>query len=102
MTVQNVNALIQERNNQFIETRAVIEIEVNKFLTSLGNLDQEEQVKVGYKPGITCRDVLPELWEDNFREDVYQAQLNSLLNYIGSVRSVYDQWNVEALACLQS
>lgn len=104
MTEQSVSSLYQARNSQFIETRTIIECEVNKFLESLNKEDEDIKRQLGVKEGITCRDLLPELWKptDEFDEAVYQTQLNSLLQYITQVQAICDKINAEAIACLQS
>lgn len=104
MTQQSVASLIQARYSQFIETRTVIECEVNKFLESLNKEDEDIKKQLGVREGITCRDLLPELWkpDNEFNEEVYQTQLNSLLQYIQQVQVICDKINAEAIACLQS
>lgn len=102
MTEQSVAALIQQREVKFIETRTIIENEVNKFLQSLLSLDADVQQKVGAREGITAKDLLPALWADPFDEATYNQQLSSLMNYIAQVQAICDQINQEARACLQS
>lgn len=101
MTEQNIAAMIQQRQNKFIETRTIIETEVNKFLNSLQGLDAEYKEKLGVQPGITCKDLLPELWNEPFRTEVYDKQLANLQSYITQVQCICDKINQEALACLQ-
>lgn len=101
MTEQNIAALYQLRQNQFIETRTIIESEVNKFLESLRAQDESLKQQLGVKEGITCKDLLPELWADEPNIDNYNVQLNNLLTYIGQVHAICDGLNAEAIACLQ-
>lgn len=102
MDNQNVKQLLQIRQNKFIETRTNIENEVNRFLTSLIELDDGTKARLNVKEGITCKDLLPSLWVEPFNEAQYQLELNALKTYISQVTAVCDEINQEALACLQS
>lgn len=101
MTEQNIAALYQLRQNQFIETRTIIESEVNKFLESLRAQDESLKQQLGVKEDVTCKDLLPELWAEKPNIDTYTVQLNNLLTYIGQVHAICDGLNAEAIACLQ-
>lgn len=101
MTEQSIAALYQLRQNQFIETRTIIESEVNKFLESLRAQDESLKQQLGVKEDVTCKDLLPELWADAPNLNTYTTQLNNLLTYIGQVHAICDGLNAEAIACLQ-
>lgn len=98
----NVTQLIQERQNQFIEKRTIIESEVNKFLQSLERLDADIKVRCKVVDGRTCHDVLPSLWIEPFNEENYLKEKEVLDNYISQVKIICDELNQEALTCLQS
>lgn len=101
MSSVNIANLIRERQDKFVETRTIIESEVNKFLNSIGSMDADVQEKCGYVPGASAKVLLPELWHEPFNEEVYKTQLSSVLAYISRVQQVCDEINREALACLQ-
>ncbi len=94
--------LIRIRQDKFIETRTIIEAEVDKFLASIGKMDPDVQKKCGYIPDANAKSLLPELWNEPFREEVYKQQLNGVLTYIAQVQKVCDEINKEAVECLQS
>lgn len=98
----DVAKLIRERENAFVETRTIIESEVNKFLKSLEELDADIKLKCGVKDGVTAKDLLPALWVEPFDEATYKVQKEKLDNYIAQVSNICDALNQEALACLQS
>lgn len=102
MSAVNVEQLIQNRQNQFVETRTIIESEVDKFLRSLENLDLDLQVRCNVKAGVTAKMLLPSLWEEPFNKEKYLAERKAVDTYIAQVKSVCDQINEEALRCLQS
>lgn len=101
MAQKSVSTLLAERQSKFIETRTIIESEVNKFLKSLEALDPDIQETLRVPKDVTARDLLPELWAEEFRPDVYQQQLTSLNNYIEQVRAYSDKLTQEAIECLQ-
>lgn len=100
MNEQNIAAMIQQRQNKFIETRTIIESEVNKFLQSLTMLDSELKQQLGVTEGISCKDLLPALWTEPFNQNVYVEQKQKLDTYIAQVQAICDKINQEALACL--
>ena len=102
MTEQSVTKLIQDRQNLFIETRTKIETEVDRFLSSLSNLDLDVKAKCGVVDGATCKQLLPALWEEPFSEETYLAQKAKLDEYISQVHTVCDEICQEAIKCLQS
>jgi hypothetical protein len=102
MSEQEIVKLLQDRQNEFIEKRTIIETEVNKFLKSLENQDEDIKQKCGTKDGVTARDLLPALWLEPFNEEEYKKQREALDTYIAQVSAVCDQLNQEAAACLQA
>lgn len=100
--MNNIDKLIKARQDKFVETRTIIESEVNRFLESLGGLDDDVKQRVGYKPGYTARKLLPALWEEPFDVNVYNSQLAVVKQYIAQVTAICDEINKEALQCLQS
>ena len=100
--MQNVSRLIQERQNKFIETRTIIENEVNRFLQSLEAMDPDIQQRCGYKPGLDAKQLLSALWAEPFDEATYTTQLDNFNRYVNQARMICDEINKEALACLQS
>lgn len=98
----NVEQLIQSRQNKFVETRTIIEAEINKFLQSLEKLDPDIQTRCNVIPGQTAKSLVPSLWEEPFDKDKYAVELAAVDSYIERVKTVCDQINKEALECLQS
>lgn len=98
----NVAYLLQQRMNKFIESRTIIDSEVNKFLKGLEQLDADVKVRLRVKDGVTTRDLLPSLWAEEFCMETYQQELASLKAYIAEVTAFADSLNQEALRCLQS
>lgn len=98
----DVASLIQQRQNDFIEKRTIIESEVNKFFKSLEQQDDDIRTKCNVVDGRTAKDVLPSLWADEFDEDAYKAELENLNKYIAYVMQVQEVNNREAIQCLQS
>lgn len=98
----NVAALIQQRQNKFIETRTIIEAEVNKFLAGLEAQDEDVRNKLGVCTGKTAKDWLPSLWRDDFNMESYKYELAKLQEYIAKVKAYADNINAEAIRCLQS
>lgn len=101
MNSANIANLIRERQDKFVETRTIIEKEVNQFLDSIGKMDADIQEKCGYVAGASAKGLLPELWNEPFNEEVYNNQLSRVLAYINRVQQVCDEINREAIACLQ-
>lgn len=97
----NISKLIQDRQNQFIEKRTIIESEVNGFLQSLEKLDLDVQTRLNVKVGTTCRMLLPSLWMEPFDIEQYNKEKENLDAYIAAVKGVCDEINQEALKCLQ-
>lgn len=102
MNSNDVARLVQQRQNKFIETRTNIESEVNRFLESIGKMDEDVQKRCGYVAGVTAKQLLPELWHEPFNVETYEKQLASVLAYKERVKQICDEINREALACLQS
>lgn len=102
MDSANIANLIRARQDKFVETRTIIESEVDKFLESIGKMDKDVQERCGYIPEVSAKTLLPELWNEPFREEVYNAQLSGVLSYIKQVTAVCDDINREAVQCLQS
>ena len=98
----DVASLIRQRQNDFIEKRTIIESEVNKFLKSLEQQDDDIRTKCNVIDGRTAKDVLPSLWADDFNEEAYNVELANLNQYIAFVMQVQDENNREAIQCLQS
>lgn len=98
----NIAALIQQRQTKFIETRTIIESEVNKFLTSLESQDDDIKINLQVQSGTTARDWLPSLWAEDFNMTQYQAELARLQAYIAKAKAYADNLAQEAIKCLQS
>lgn len=99
----DVQAILRARQDAFVETRTRIESEVNKFLESVNQITDKRVTSIPGRPaGNTCREVLPELWNEPFNQTVYDAQVAALNSYIEQVTKVCDIINEEALRCLQS
>lgn len=99
----DVQAILRARQDAFIETRTRIESEVNKFLESVNQITDKRVTSIPGRPiGNTCREVLPELWNEPFNQAAYDAQVAALKSYIDQVTKVCDIINEEALRCLQS
>lgn len=102
MNEKTVTQLLAERQELFIATRTNIENEVNKFLTSLENLDEDVKSQCQIKGDVTAKELLPALWEKPFDEVKYQQQLAAFNVYVQSIMAFCDKINEEALRCLQS
>lgn len=102
MDSANVANLIRIRQDKFVETRTIIESEVNKFLASIGKMDEDVQKRCGYIPGASAKTLLPALWVEPFDEETYNKQLSGVMTYISQVMAVCDDINKEAVECLQS
>lgn len=100
MSLIDIESLIRTRQDKFVETRTIIESEINKFLESISKMDPDVQQKCGYIEGASAKTLLPELWNTPFREEVYTQQLQGVVAYIQKVQAVCDAINQEALACL--
>ena len=96
---EKAQAAIQKGQTVFIENRAFIESEINKFFASLANLTPDIQQQINYNPEVSARAVLPVLWADKFDKEVYEQQLKSFMEYFNSVAVVLDKLNQEALLC---
>lgn len=102
MNSNDVALLVQKRQEQFIETRTIIEREVDGFLQSIRTFDEDVRAKCGTAPGNTARDCLPSLWVEPFDKTVYVNELAVLNDYISKVKAVCDGINREALECLRT
>lgn len=102
MEAKEIEALLRQRQNKFVEDRTKIETQVDAFFASLQGLDPDIKVKCGVVDNAHARDVLPALWQEPFDEAAYNDQLSKFNAYVAQVRSICDQLNQEALACLQS
>lgn len=93
--------LLRQRQDEFVEKRTIIESEINKFLDSIAQLDPDVRTRCGYVPEAKAKSLVPELWNEPFRPEVYEQQLAGVLAYIKQVTAVCDEINREAQACLQ-
>lgn len=102
MSEINVEALLRERQNLFIETRAKIEAEVTAFLESLRAIEDEliTPELIGLRD-LTVKDVLPALWKEPFEKNVYAEELKVLSAHVNSLKVIANRLNGEALRCLQ-
>lgn len=98
----DITSLLAQRQNSFIEARTKIEAEVDHFLKSLEEVDEDVQKMCGVTPGLTAKALLPSLWAEPFDVEVYKGELANLNTYIEQVRAIVDNLNREALACLQA
>lgn len=98
----NIAALIQQRQNKFIETRTIIESEVNKFLSSLESQDDDVKASLQVQAGTTARDWLPSLWADDFNIEQYNLELSRFQAYVSKAKAYADNLAQEAIKCLQS
>ena len=87
----------QLRNTELIENRKVMEMEVDKFLSSLENLRDETKAKCGVVEGLTCKSLLPELWKEEPDQEVYDKQFENLKAYVAKVAQVANEINREAV-----
>lgn len=94
--------MIKSRQDKFIESRTVIEMEVNKFFNSLQTIDNDIKLKCNVQDGRNAKNTLPSLWEEPFNIDKYNQERASFDSYVAQVRNICDQMNQEALQCLQS
>lgn len=102
MDSANIANLLRQRQDEFVEKRTIIESEVNKFLESIAKLDPDVRARCGYVEGAQAKSLLPELWNEPFRIEVYNQQLAGVLSYVKQVSAVCDEINKEAQECLQS
>ena len=99
--LDKAQAAIQKGQTVFIENRAFIESEINKFYASLGKLQPDIQAQINYNPNITAKETLPILWAEKFDKATYNQQLAQFQTYFQSVSAVLDKLNQEALLCAQ-
>lgn len=99
--MSTIEELYRQRQNKFIESRTVIESEVNQFLRSIEQLDAVFQAELNVVDGQTARDVLPALWEEPFNNDNYLAERAVLDARIVKATQLRDKLNAEAMQCLQ-
>ena len=97
----DIATLLQQRQNEFIEKRTIIEAEVNKFLKGLANQDEATKKNLSVQENSTAKDWLPSLWIEPFDFEKYQGELANLNNYIAKARAYADELAEEARACLQ-
>ncbi len=98
----NYQELLTQRQNQFIETRTRIEVEVNNFLNSLIGLDDDIKQAFGYMDSRpTAQQWLPSLWQTPFNMDQYKLELQAFEAYQNKVATIIDKLNEEAIRCLQ-
>lgn len=105
MEMQTVSAekLFQQRQNEFIEKRTIIEREIGAWLDSMNALDPSFQERCGYDyQGKTVKELLSAAWEDDFDEAKYSQQLAEVKERIQRSIDLADKLNGEALACLQN
>lgn len=101
MSEVNVEALLRERQNLFIESRTKIEREVTMFLSSLEKINDELIPNQVSLRGKTAKDILPSLWADPFVKTDYQKDLEAFNAHVLEVRMLANKLNGEALKCLQ-
>lgn len=99
--MSTIEELYRQRQNKFIESRTVIESEVNQFLRSIEQLDVVFQTELCVIEGQTARDVLPALWEEPFDNERYLTQRALLDERITKATQLRDKLNAEAMQCLQ-
>lgn len=99
--MSTIEELYRQRQNKFIESRTVIESEVNQFLRSIEQLDVVFQTELCVIAGQTARDVLPALWEEPFDNERYSTQRALLDERITKATQLRDKLNAEAIQCLQ-
>lgn len=97
----SIEQLYATLNNKFVEQRTLTEVEVNKFLKSLEELDPVYQQQLNVVPGRTARDLLPSLWTEPFDEETYKQEKAVVDAMIQQATAVCDQLNEEAMRCLQ-
>lgn len=91
----------RQRQDKFIETRTKIEQEVDSFLKSISEMDEDLRKRCNYNPQYTARTLLPALWSEPFDEDVYKVQLAKVNQYVAAVVALCDAMDAEAIKCLQ-
>lgn len=93
---------LREREKEFIERRAKIEMEVNSFLTSVDKTNDERITSVPGRPaGSTAKEVLPALWAEPFDKEAYALQLGALNHYIAALKAKCNELAEEAERCIQ-
>ncbi|MCM1218881.1 MAG: hypothetical protein NC548_30735 [Lachnospiraceae bacterium] len=98
---QSIEQLYAALNTKFVEQRTLTEVEVNKFLRSVEELDPVFQQQIGVVQGQTARDVLPSLWSEPFDESRYLQERAAVEQRIQLAAAICDKLNEEALKCLQ-
>lgn len=100
--MSNIAEALKARETDFVEKRAKIEMEVDKFLASVDATKDERITSISGRPsGSNCKEVLPALWQVPFNVENYKAQLGALNYYITAVRTKCDELAVEAEKCIQ-
>lgn len=97
----NYEQAIQARQNKFIETRTIIDMEINKFIKSLESLGEECPQECRCLLGKTTQDILPALWAEDFDEAQYITELQNYRRYEMIATEFANRINEEANKCLQ-
>lgn len=98
----DVDQLIRNKETQFVEQRTKTEIEINKFLESIKDIEEEIKDIPGKPTGTTAKEIVPSLWTEPFDEAKYKEEIEALKKYVDAVVAYGDRINEEALKCLQS
>lgn len=99
----SAEALLRQRQNEFIEKRTIIESEVNKYLEGMNAESPAFQQRCGYDlQGKTAKDILSAAWADEFDQKLYDEQMASFMEYVNRSVALAEQLNMEALQCLQN
>lgn len=104
LTIDQIKALIQKKHEQFIVARTKNEENINRFLTRVKTLYEEEpelfrgiDMPVGY----TAREVVPAMFAEPFVEETYKLQRAELMKFYETVNKLAEEINRKAVAeCL--
>ena len=98
----DVAQLIKDKESKFVEQRTLTEVEINKFLESIKDIEDEIKDIPGKPTGTTAKEIVPSLWTEPFDEAKYKDEIEAFNAYVEEVVKFGDKINEEALACLRS
>lgn len=98
----DVQQLIRQKEAQFVEARTKVEMEINKFLESIKDIEEELKNIPGRPTGTCAKEIVPALWAEPFDQAAYNEQLAVFNAYVSAVVAYGDKVNEEALRCLQT
>lgn len=95
-----VQALIAERQRQFIEQRLLISQWVSQLMKNVHEIDQELLVGIDVPSQTTAEELLPSLFKEPFDLEQYNKEKAVVEELQRNIDELADKLNQEALKCL--